>query len=122
MPGSRVTKTSCRCPRTASCRCPRNSPRARVRPTRVPGAEGPGTGAPPRGWCGLLPALLLGDQSAGVGHQIGQHGKRLGRQEHALVVGRLPVAPETLVDGIEPKGWELLHECLLQGRNGVLRG
>jgi hypothetical protein len=69
-----------------------------------------------------LQQLLLGDQSAGVRHQIGQYGKRLGRQEHALVVGRLPVAPETLVDGIEPKGWELLHECLLQGRNGVLRG
>src|SRR6266446_749560 len=52
---------------------------------------------------------LLRHQLAGMRHEIAQHGKRLGGEQQALVVCRLPVAPETLVDGIQPEWRELLH-------------
>ena len=70
---------------------------------------------------GRVEILLLRHQLAGMHHEIAQHGKRLGGEQQALVVCRLPVAPETLVDGIQPEWLELLHAPLHCG-DGWCRG
>src|SRR5712691_3624377 len=156
MPGSPVTKTSCRWPCRAWCRHARNVSSMPARPTRWPCAGGTGAAdaTAGRSWTGgdeAVPAsgqrlnkprglrpvskraadledaafqdlrldvrlgphrreeCLLRHQLAGMRHEIAQHGKRLGGEQQALVVCRLPVAPETLVDGIQPEWRELLH-------------
>ncbi len=38
--------------------------------------------------------------------QIAQDPKRPGCQQDALIVARIPAAPQTLVSGVEPEWWE----------------
>ena len=66
--------------------------------------------------------LLLRHQLSGMLHQIAQDGKRLGRQQHALVVGCLPAAPETLIAGVQPEWGKVLHGRLRQCWSVVRHG
>ena len=64
-------------------------------------------------WPDGIEQLVMRHQLSGVLHQIAQNRERLGRQEDALVVALIPVAPKTLVDGVEPERRKLLHNRTL---------
>ena len=55
-------------------------------------------------------------------HQIAQDGKRLGRQQNALVLGCLLEAPETLIAGVQPEWGKVLHRHLRQCWSVVRHG
>src|SRR6266849_1107061 len=58
---------------------------------------------------GRIEQFAVGDQSAGVLHQVAQDFEALWRQQDALIRPRFAGAPEALVDAIETEGREQLH-------------
>ena len=68
-----------------------------------------------------LEELVLRHQLSRMRHQITQDGKRLGRQQNALVRSRLPEAPETLIDRVQPEWGKVLHVHLFPCWSAVRR-
>jgi len=66
-----------------------------------------------------LNKLILCHEPLRVLHQISQDCERLGPQQNALVVSRIPAAPKTLVDSVKAERGKRLHDCPVRQSPGI---
>jgi hypothetical protein len=60
-------------------------------------------------WPHRIEQLVMRHQLSSVLHQIAQNRERLGRQQDALIAAFIPMAPQTLINEIQPEWRKLLH-------------